>query len=387
MSSLSVEDVVLNAEPNLTTALLKSVYASTVCIICQEMMHIPFSTTCGHTCCYECLNEWLTRQPQCPHCRTPILKEPVLNRSIQSVVESFVETAKIINTNITEQIEAEIEAVKKVYEHDRVKKILFKEIFSNATTCVIDRSDGVPRCGSCHWEAHGTQCLNCGVRFTIAPDEEDYYDGEEAYDEDHLEGSSSDHPLPGSSNFMDAIQRHMLRRYRDNDEDDESGASFIDDRSDLSEVDSDHVLDSEDEVGESLNEIRTGILEMEESTQNFRDWLSTNDSPRVPRAIIEDSDSEESEDDINASLRRSLGGPRKRVCLASEDEEHMDSEDNESDRRPGRRRPLHLVSDEEDEENGSDLGEDEENVNTFAELSAEEDVERSSDGELSDERW
>ena len=73
------------------------------------------------------------------------------------------------------------------YDQATRAKSLFRDAFNSART-LVDRSDGVPRCGNCHWEAHGSVCLHCGTRFRT-PRGDLYYDSDDgdAYNEDREE--------------------------------------------------------------------------------------------------------------------------------------------------------------------------------------------------------
>jgi hypothetical protein len=75
------------------------------------------------------------------------------------------------------------------YEFDKQKHQLFGDLFNSAVT-LIDTSDGVPRCGNCHWEVQGNVCDHCGNRLRIPVDE---YDSDEraAYDEDDAESDGA----------------------------------------------------------------------------------------------------------------------------------------------------------------------------------------------------
>src|SRR3990167_2276222 len=42
------------------------------CSICQESPSAPFSSRCGHICCFTCWTDWLKVQLTCPVCRSRV---------------------------------------------------------------------------------------------------------------------------------------------------------------------------------------------------------------------------------------------------------------------------------------------------------------------------
>lgn len=155
------------------------------CLVCSELMHVPFLASCGHSFCYGCLNLWFESKVNCPTCRTDMETQPVLNIVLRDVSKTISDV--ILDTLQDEArqllLEARSERILE-YEDDMRHGRLFGEAFKSAPT-LVDTSDGVPRCGNCHWEAHGSVCLHCGSRFRV-PRLDLYYDLEDgdAYDED-----------------------------------------------------------------------------------------------------------------------------------------------------------------------------------------------------------
>ena len=43
-----------------------------ICSICTGVLEKPLETSCQHLFCGECIQEWLSRQKTCPHCRKNI---------------------------------------------------------------------------------------------------------------------------------------------------------------------------------------------------------------------------------------------------------------------------------------------------------------------------
>lgn len=154
-------------DQTLTSNLLDKINASIECAICSESMHVPFISECGHSFCYECLFSWFENKVNCPTCRHELDKVPVLNLKLMEISKVMVDLAIDVATDeekeklIKQRQDAEVG-----YEEDRKVKRLFGDIFRSVTT-LLDTSDGVPRCGNCHWEANGSTCLHCGTRFRV----------------------------------------------------------------------------------------------------------------------------------------------------------------------------------------------------------------------------
>ena len=46
--------------------------AAPKCTICHESFKSPFSSNCGHVCCYACWQQWLTQKLECPICKEKV---------------------------------------------------------------------------------------------------------------------------------------------------------------------------------------------------------------------------------------------------------------------------------------------------------------------------
>ncbi|KAI9283427.1 hypothetical protein BC943DRAFT_99484 [Umbelopsis sp. AD052] len=53
------------------------------CAICTELFTEPHTVDCGHTFCYQCLKQWLEIRKQCPTCRKPLTRHPMLSFTVQ----------------------------------------------------------------------------------------------------------------------------------------------------------------------------------------------------------------------------------------------------------------------------------------------------------------
>lgn len=178
-----------NIDADLKDELLVSVISHLECLICSEVMHVPFLAQCGHSFCYRCLNSWFETKVNCPTCRKDMEEPPILNIQLREVSKNITDVIiESLEDNLhKDELSKARASVVDEYDQDMRKGSLFGEAFDNALT-LVDKSDGVPRCGNCHWEAHGSVCLHCGARFRI-PRSDLYFDSDdgEAYNEDEEE--------------------------------------------------------------------------------------------------------------------------------------------------------------------------------------------------------
>ncbi|ODV69637.1 hypothetical protein HYPBUDRAFT_95687, partial [Hyphopichia burtonii NRRL Y-1933] len=168
-------------------SLLDSITDTLECAICSEIMHVPFLASCGHSFCYGCLKSWFENKVNCPTCRKDFEYAPVINLQLKQISKNIFQMMLELSKEDTKPRLRHQTSMLEEYEDDFANKRLFGDAFKSTLT-LIDRSDGVPRCGNCHWEAHGSSCLHCGSRFRI-PRDDAYYDSEDgdAYNEDEEE--------------------------------------------------------------------------------------------------------------------------------------------------------------------------------------------------------
>lgn len=233
-------------DTHLKDAAILQILSTLECVICLEVMHVPFLCSCGHSFCYGCLNSWFQTKLNCPTCRTELNEPPTLNIQLRDISKSMTdlyidsledgETRKSLKDL---RLEHELE-----YETaNQTKKTLFGDSFKLVVT-ILDTSDGVSRCGNCHWEAHGSYCLNCGERIRH-PQEDDYFDSDDgdAYNEDQEE----------------------IELYGVANDSYDSADSFLDSR-DINEINHDLEYDSDLELGSD-----DGSPSNEIPFSNFRD--------------------------------------------------------------------------------------------------------------------
>ncbi|GMF69618.1 unnamed protein product [[Candida] boidinii] len=103
-------------------------------------------------------------------------REPVSNINVKHTVQIFTDILIENDSSIEKSLNAHKEENLEQFYLDSksANGQLFKGIFNNFAEAVIDTSDGIPRCANCHWEVHGTVCLNCNRRLIYENgDEED----------------------------------------------------------------------------------------------------------------------------------------------------------------------------------------------------------------------
>lgn len=217
-----------NVDSMLKDDLMLKIVSSLECLVCSEVMHVPFLLPCGHTFCYGCLNAWFENKINCPTCRCELPQPPTLNIQLKEISNNITET--IVDSLEDNVHKKTLEEAKRAVmdEYELAKPNLFGDAFKTTLT-IIDNSDGVPRCSNCHWEAHGSQCLQCGARFRTARNDL-YYDSDDgdAYNEDDEEDLMADHgSIEGIADEYD------------------SEDSFVDSRG-LEDINRDSILDSDD---------------------------------------------------------------------------------------------------------------------------------------------
>lgn len=211
-------------DPALTSALLDKIATSVECVICSEIMHAPFITECGHSFCYECLFAWFENKMNCPTCRHELEHLPVLNLKLKEVSKSLFDMMiDIAPTEDKDSMISQRQTAIKGYEHDREAKRLFGDLFKSVVT-LLDTSDGVPRCGNCHWEANGSECLHCGARFRNPlqdSDDEVFYNTQGGvHDDDDDMNSQGEDRYDSDDSFVDSRPAEDIERDRDDSDSD-----------------------------------------------------------------------------------------------------------------------------------------------------------------------
>ncbi|KAG8624149.1 hypothetical protein KVT40_009125 [Elsinoe batatas] len=159
------------------------------CRICERLFYEPYVLHCGHTYCYRCLSTWFNSNAKmsCPNCRVRITQIPAPSYAIKDMVMVFMKRAELLPDGETVQEhetwrkeEEEHLAADKNNTDPRVGG-LFKGRFNGRRGVLrplVDPSDNVARCPSCHWELEDDSCPNCGRHF----DSEGFESGSDDYD-------------------------------------------------------------------------------------------------------------------------------------------------------------------------------------------------------------
>lgn len=85
-----------------------------ICLICQSEIKLGSLTPCGHLFCKICLNEWLSRHPNCPMCKSYTDREVLYNFSIY---KPDIRAEKIVNMNVDAVAENKDDETHLVYKH------------------------------------------------------------------------------------------------------------------------------------------------------------------------------------------------------------------------------------------------------------------------------
>ncbi|CUM64232.1 uncharacterized protein PRCAT00001826001 [Priceomyces carsonii] len=274
------------------------------------MMHVPFVLACGHSFCYDCLNSWFDNKLNCPTCRFELEQPPVLNivlKDISKVISDLI-IDTIDNADGKSKLKEQRSEALKNFEYDQKKNHLFGDVFKTSAVTLIDRSDGVPRCGNCHWEAHGSVCLHCGMRFR-SERSDSYYDSEDgdAYNEDDDE---------------------IMLYGRDNDHEDryDSEDSFVDNR---------------------------GIEEINDSGDSGHHELLSSSSSQSPAEELEwqgfENNGNTEDDDSNHEGHSLIDFESGDLQRALDDfhDQHLDESESENEELSGRRRPRRIPIDDD----------------------------------------
>ncbi|KAH3668245.1 hypothetical protein OGAPHI_001999 [Ogataea philodendri] len=165
-----------------------------------------FETYLQHT--VECLYEQIQKQ------RERVLREldthlELLDRWRLQLLDGFLDAIVRDHPDQKESITRTVQERSALYEADTNNgNGYFRKLFENYSEAVLDTSDGIPRCSVCHWEAHGSRCMNCGRRLLGANDDDD-------------DDSDSDDDTRGDYNFSDETAQH------DHDHHDEADFSYL----------------------------------------------------------------------------------------------------------------------------------------------------------------
>lgn len=125
------------------------------CSICRDILFKPVTLLCQHSFCYDCLNDYynanndhsayiFSKNDKCPMCKIPYTLPPIENGILgEMIAEKYPEEYKI-------RLEEYIKEQEKETEHQRMEKIIRKEVWNSISTNFdtslppIDDDDLVP---------------------------------------------------------------------------------------------------------------------------------------------------------------------------------------------------------------------------------------------------
>lgn len=331
-------------------------------------MLVPVMTSCGHNYCYDCISNWLNNnnatELTCPQCRTNVSIPPVLNVSLQQLVNTLIDTLDKDKDDTVALYLARDESVKQ-YKSDFSKNVLYNNVFGNTAIAVVDDDDGVARCSNCHWEVEGAVCPHCNARMRnrIGNGENEGFQSDE-YSEGELESLEND-----VTTYRQESARQLHDLEAEDDEEEESLSDEMDrrfsvprnPRNFLQENSSDGEKNA-NEYSEEDSDLNTFIVndydsEIDDASNDSRDESSSNDKTKVSRSARTEFRDSQIEDESNESDRDSDfyehnddGGFVSGDSLDDASiEEKPSSESEDESGRPSRKRRFQVVLDSDEE--------------------------------------
>lgn len=61
-----------------------------MCAICNDLIVVPVSLSCGHNFCQSCISKWLDTNPKCPMCRTVMTEEAVMSLAVNIPMQKII---------------------------------------------------------------------------------------------------------------------------------------------------------------------------------------------------------------------------------------------------------------------------------------------------------
>lgn len=301
-------------------------------------MIIPMTIECGHSFCYDCIYQWFSNKINCPTCRHDIENKPILNIHLKEIchkiIESIIENTSNNNnneSNVDHLINRKLECLK-TYNLDVKNKSIFGDLFNNTVTTLIDCSDGVARCGNCHWEVHGSICSHCGTRFRRSTrningeseEDEDEDDDEDAF-EDVVAGfrqSVEINEYDSDDSFIDSRTANEIPVGTDSDSEISIHINTNNNNGNVydNESNENNNTDDDDEEEEEYGDNHLGHTESFGNNSAIHDdWhgFESATSSVIDRAF---SDDDEEEEDV--SIQRLMNSPYNNDSIELSSPEH-----------------------------------------------------------------
>lgn len=118
-------------------ALSDSCTSELTCCICYNLFVEPTVLECGHNFCKRCLYEWLAKNHSCPLCRKKLSKGSYPNRSIETILNSYVQHVSCTDEQklredriklIQQKFDEDLAKLHGMIENAKAKKIKFLNI-------------------------------------------------------------------------------------------------------------------------------------------------------------------------------------------------------------------------------------------------------------------
>ncbi|EEB08460.1 ubiquitin-protein ligase E3 [Schizosaccharomyces japonicus yFS275] len=137
-----------------------AVRSSLTCPVCTETFFKPYTTHCGHTYCYRCLDAWIKTSRTCPSCRQKLYLEPVPAYIVNDLISRLSKCMNELQSAAKSDRRADSAA-----EGGPLFGGVFLKPFEQFGRVFHDAEDGVLRCRRCQWEVeNANECLHCGYQ-------------------------------------------------------------------------------------------------------------------------------------------------------------------------------------------------------------------------------
>lgn len=285
------------------------------CIVCVSLIDDPHTLMCGHSFCGQCLLRWFAQKKACPTCRSPTIKQPVHNITLQKIIQLVWPENRIPERKL-----------------QRTDWLDLYPVQNQGSYIRDEDGDGVIyRCSNCAWELDEEMfCGQCLI----------YYD----------DGEDRSNARRNDDEVTDTESHH------DQDEEDLEDFVVEDDHVEYENLDQDHVLDetsSEEDSDVDMGAIHINDDDSEEDEVQVRSRkrrrIRSDDDDSSVNSVISIED-----DDVGVSRFNSNNRTSSRfiVDVDDEEEEEEESEDEEYPDDPFPRKRNIFIDDyaEEDED-------------------------------------
>jgi hypothetical protein len=149
------------------------------CKICFGLLYEPFTTSCGHTFCYNCfVRTFESHKPKnCPECRTRVNTAPTPSFLLKEITRRFIKRAELLPEDETVELHSEwLKEHEEIVKKDRDGRHgIFRGLFIKAGR----------KCPYCVSELDHDICRQCG--YSLDDGDDSFPD---SYSEQEMEGFS-----------------------------------------------------------------------------------------------------------------------------------------------------------------------------------------------------